>query len=98
MNFQGLFKNIVFRPVALVTKKLWAILDFFKDQTFLLTCTLPYKLKKLLFIKSKKNIMVNSVKNERARTKKLEGVPNAPNPPSLFRVKLISAPYAYLTI
>ena len=27
--FQGLFKNIVFRSVALVTKKLWAILDFF---------------------------------------------------------------------
>ena len=26
---QGLFKNIVFRSVALVTKKLWAILDFF---------------------------------------------------------------------
>ena len=25
--FQGLFKNIVFRSVALVTKKLWAILD-----------------------------------------------------------------------
>jgi len=33
--FQGLFKNIVFRSVALVTNKLWAILDFFlKDQTF----------------------------------------------------------------
>jgi len=27
--FQGLFKNIVFRSVALVTEKLWAILDFF---------------------------------------------------------------------
>jgi len=27
--FQGLFKNIVFITVALVTKKLWAILDFF---------------------------------------------------------------------
>ena len=26
--FQGLFKNIVFRCVALVTKKLWAISDF----------------------------------------------------------------------
>ena len=33
--FQGLFRNIVFRYVALVTKKLSAILDFFlKDQTF----------------------------------------------------------------
>ena len=27
--FQGLFKNKVFRSVALVTKKLWAILEFF---------------------------------------------------------------------
>ena len=27
--FQGLFKNIVFSSVALLTKKLWAILDFF---------------------------------------------------------------------
>ena len=29
--FQGLFKNIVFRSAALVTKKLWAILDFFSQ-------------------------------------------------------------------
>ena len=26
--FQGLFKNMVFSSVALVTKKLWTILDF----------------------------------------------------------------------
>ena len=26
--FQGLFRNIVFRCIASVTKKLWAILDF----------------------------------------------------------------------
>ena len=33
--FQGLFKNIVFRSVALVTKNVWAILDiFFTDLTF----------------------------------------------------------------
>ena len=31
--FQGLFKNIVFRYVALVTKKLWAIF-FPEDWTF----------------------------------------------------------------
>ena len=32
--FEGLFKNNVFRSV--VTKKIWAILDFFfKDRTFL---------------------------------------------------------------
>ena len=29
MNFLKAFKTIVFRFVALVTKKLWAILDFF---------------------------------------------------------------------
>ena len=41
--FQGLFKNIVFRSVALVTKKLCAILDFFYKKFF-----------KLLFIQSHK--------------------------------------------
>ena len=39
--FQGLFKNIVFRSVALVTKKLWAILDFF-SQTGLFFRPVPY--------------------------------------------------------
>ena len=29
--FQGLFKNVVFRSEALVTKKLWAILNFFSQ-------------------------------------------------------------------
>jgi len=33
--FQGLFRNIFSRSVALVTNKLWAIIDFFfKDRTF----------------------------------------------------------------
>jgi len=33
MNFSRAFQNIVFRSVASVTKKLWAILDlFFKDR------------------------------------------------------------------
>ena len=33
--FQGVFKNIDFRSVALVIEKLWAILDFFfTDRTF----------------------------------------------------------------
>ena len=41
--FQGIFKNIVFRSVALVIKKLWAILDFFfNTPDFLPPCTLPY--------------------------------------------------------
>jgi len=34
---QGLFKNIVLRSVALVTKKLWAILEFFFLQTVLIS-------------------------------------------------------------
>jgi len=46
--FHGLYKNIVLRYVALVTKKLWAILDFFsKDRTFFPTCTKRYALKKV---------------------------------------------------
>ena len=62
--FQGLFKNIVFRSVALVIKKLWAILDFFlQTPDFLPPCTLHYAKKKinkksfkLLFMKSQKII------------------------------------------
>ena len=42
--FQGLFKNIVFISVALVIKKLWAILDFF----FYTLDFLPYAWKKKL--------------------------------------------------
>ena len=63
--FQGLFKNIVFRSVALVLKKLWAILDFFLHTPDFL---LPMYFK-LLFIKSKK-FHGDSVKNESARAKK----------------------------
>ncbi len=59
--FQGLFKNIVFRSVALVTKNLWAILVFF-TQTGLFTALYPavcikkilQRIFKLLFIKSHK--------------------------------------------
>ena len=29
IHFQGLFKNIILRSLAVVTKKIWAILDFF---------------------------------------------------------------------
>ena len=39
--FQGLFKNIVFRSVALVIKKLWAILDFFFTNSRLFTALYP---------------------------------------------------------
>ena len=37
--FKGLFKDIVFISVALVTKKLWAILDFIIDRIFFPPCT-----------------------------------------------------------
>ena len=39
--FQGLFKNIVFRSVALVKKKLWAISDFFFTHSRLFTALYP---------------------------------------------------------
>ena len=35
--FQGLFRNVVFRSVATVTKKWWAILDFLVTWTELFT-------------------------------------------------------------
>ena len=41
--FKGFLKNIDFRSVALVTKKLWAILDFF-SQTGLFFRPVPYHL------------------------------------------------------
>ena len=41
--FQGLFKNIAFRSVAFILKKLWAILDFLLHRPdFLPPCTIPY--------------------------------------------------------
>ena len=73
--FQGLFKNAVFRSVALVTKKLWAILDFFfTDRNFFLPCILKniFLRKKPLDYYSLKvtKFHGDSVKNESARTKK----------------------------
>ena len=44
--FQGVFKNIVFRSVAVVIKKLGAILDFFFTQTRLFTPLYPTLCKK----------------------------------------------------
>ena len=74
--FYGLFKNIVFRSVALVTKKLWAILDFVCTQTGLFTAlypTLCIKKNSLNFFSLKVTKYVgDSVKNVTARTKKIE--------------------------
>ena len=83
--FQGLFKNIVFRSVALVMKKLWAILDFFYTlQTFYPPVPYPMRKKKkiikkffkLLFMKSQK-FYGDSDTNESARAIKIR----------LYRVK-----------
>ena len=52
--FQGLFKNIVFRSVALVIEKLWAILDFFFTISRLFTALYPTLCKKR---KKKKNLL-----------------------------------------
>ena len=86
--FQGLFRNIVFRSV--VTKELWAILDFiFHRPDFFTPCTQPYTLKKISFTKNPLNFYSlkvtffhdDGVKNESARTKKLQGGENRMPPP-----------------
>ena len=93
--FQGLFKNIVFRSLALVINKLLAILDFFCTlKTFTtLNPTLCRKKKNLqknpsnYYLLKVKKFHGDSVTNESAKAKKLQGgAPNAP-PPSLLRVK-----------
>ena len=88
--FQGLFKKIVFRSVALVTKKLWAILDFF-IQTGLFTAlypTLCIKTKCVLQKILSLNVTVILSKLRVLGQKKMEeGAANAPPPLSLFRVK-----------
>ena len=61
--FQGLFKNRVFRSVALVIKKLWAIIDFYYTlRTFY--HPLPHPMHKKI-----KTFYGDSVKNESARAK-----------------------------
>ena len=85
---QGLFRNTVFRSVALVTK-LWAILDFFsKDWTFyVLYPTLCIKKK---FTKNPLNYYSlkvtkfhdGSVKNESARIKKIQEGGGRQTPPA----------------
>ena len=60
INFQGLFKDIVFRSVTLITKKVWAILDFF-SQTGLFT-PLYSMHKKIIFFKNPLNFYLLKVK------------------------------------
>ena len=74
-NFQGLFKNIVFRSVALVIKKLWAILDFFYTlRTFYRPVPYPMHKKSSLnyYLLKVKKFHGDSVKNESVLGKKLE--------------------------
>ena len=52
MHFSRASQKYSFRSVALVTKKLWAILDFFFHRPdFFPPCTLPFKLKKSILKK-----------------------------------------------
>jgi len=88
-----MFKNIVFRSVALVKKKLWAILDFF-SQTGLFFRPVPYPINKKYVFLAKNSLNYYSlkvtkfhgdnVKNESTRTKNyMGGAPNAPPPACL---------------
>jgi len=74
--FKGFFKNIVFRTVALVTKKLWAILDYF-PQTRHFPRPVPNTINKknpLNYYSFKvKYFLGDSVKNESATTKNYRG-------------------------
>ena len=103
--FQGLYKNIVFRSVALVTKKLWAILDFFFHRpNFFPPCILPYLLKKKKnFTKNPLNYFSLKVTNFTVIVSKMRvlGQKNYKwPPPSLFRVKelLKAQPYFQLVL
>ena len=90
------FQKYSFRYVALVIKKLWDILDFF-THSGLFTALYPTlcikKLQKIpfnYFLLKVKIFHGDSVKNESARTKTLEGGGKRPPPSSLFRVNKIS--------
>ena len=76
--FQGLFKNIDFRSVALVTKNVMGYFRFFfTDQTFFPPCALPYKFHKnpLNYYSLKiTKFHGDSVKNESAWAKRLQPV------------------------
>ena len=74
-HFQGLFKNIVFRSVALVIKKLWAILEiFYTLRTFYRPA--PYPMHKKItknplnyYLLKGKKFHGDSVKDESASAK-----------------------------
>ena len=88
--FQELFKNIVFRSVALVIKKLWAILDFFLTHTGLFTALYPTlcekinkKILQITIYEKSKNLTV-IVKKMRVLRQKTRGGGGAKRPPPAF--------------
>ena len=93
--FQRLFRNMVFRYVALVIKKVKCYFRFFFTQTVLFTALYPtlciknikknYKNSLNYYLLKVKKFHGDSVKNDSARAKKLEG--GAKRPPPLFRLK-----------
>ena len=62
--FQGLSKNMVFRSAALVIKKIWSILEFFKDRTFSALYPTLYMHFKKVYKKFFKFLFINSQKSE----------------------------------
>ena len=103
--FQGLFKIIVFRSAALVIKKLRAILDFFYTHSRLFTALYPTLCVKKKFTKESFKLLVmksqkfhgDSVKNESARAKKLEGGRQSPPSPSFYRVEMLTMVLCHLS-
>ena len=92
--FQGLSKNIVFRSVALVIKKLWAILDFFNTlQTFYRPVPYPMRKKKyqkfllITIYEKSKNFTVIVSQMRVLGQKNYRGGGRQTPPPSLYRVK-----------
>ena len=91
----------IFQSVALVTKKLWAILVFFTDRTFFPPCTLTYKFFKKYFFNKKSfkllSLITVIVSKIRVLGQKLKGAPNAP-PPASLRLKGIENKMKYYDI
>jgi len=95
MNFSRALQKYRLIAVALVTKKLWAILDFFfTDRTFFPACTQPYKLKKIFYYETSFKLLLikshkshgDSVNIESARTKKTTG--GWPPPPACLELRI----------
>ena len=85
-NFQGFLKNVVVSSVALVRKKLWAILDFFfKTDRVFPPCTLCIN-KKKIYKKSFKIFLITVILSKMRVLGQKEGEGQT-TPPRIFRVK-----------